>query len=134
MKFTLLAALLPAAVFGARVSTSISWDPIYSNGGQSLATVACSDGNNGLLTKGYSTFGSLPQFPNIGGSPTIGGWNSANCGKCYNLYYNNAVVKVRAVDTAPGGWNVAKEVLDKLTGGRAEAVGRINGQYEEVAC
>lgn len=133
MKFLSALALLPLAL-AARTPTSISWDPVYGNGGQSLATVACSDGSNGLLTKGYTTFSSLPQYPNIGGSPTVAGWNSANCGKCYNLYYGSVVVKVRAVDTAPGGWNVNKAVLDKLTGGRAEAVGRVNGEYEVVNC
>src|SRR5690606_29907854 len=106
------------AVLGARVPTTISWDPVYSNAGQSLATVACSDGSNGLLTKGFSTFGSLPQYPHIGGSPTIPCWNSANCGKCYRLHYGGKSIKVRAIDTAPNGWNVAKDTLNALTGGR----------------
>ncbi|KAF8577426.1 hypothetical protein K439DRAFT_1639753 [Ramaria rubella] len=32
----------------------------------SLSIVACSNGVNGLLTKGFTTFDSLPTFTNIG--------------------------------------------------------------------
>lgn len=42
-----------------------------------MDSVACSDGANGLETKGYSTLGSLPNFPYVGGAPAVTGWNSA---------------------------------------------------------
>ena len=61
-------------------ATRISWTPIYDQGTQSLDVVACSNGPNGLLTKGYSVFEDLPTFPNIGGSSAVAEWNSPNCG------------------------------------------------------
>ena len=61
-------------------ATRITWDPVYDQGTQSLSTVACSDGSNGMLTKGYNLFGDLPTFPNIGGSSVVADWNSPNCG------------------------------------------------------
>ena len=78
MKFISALALLasPLVIIAMRVS----YYPVYDNGGQSLATVACSDEKNGLLTKDYKTFQDLPSFPNIGASSTIAGWNSPNCG------------------------------------------------------
>ena len=59
---------LPAAL-GVRVA----YDQSYDDASGSLAVTACSDGPTGLLTKGYTTFGSLPQFPNIGGVDAIAG-------------------------------------------------------------
>jgi len=78
MKFISIIALLTAPF--AVSATRISWDSVYDNATQSLAVVACSDGPNGMLTKGYRLFGDLPTFPNIGGSSAVAGWNSPNCG------------------------------------------------------
>lgn len=36
----------------ASTAVSVSFDQVYDNANGSLATVACSDGSNGLLTKG----------------------------------------------------------------------------------
>ena len=59
MKFISALALLasPLVIIAMRVS----YYPVYDNGGQSLATVACSDEKNGLLTKDYKTFQDLPS-------------------------------------------------------------------------
>ena len=77
MKLISVVALL-AAPFAAS-ATRLSWDSVYDQGTQSLSTVACSDGSNGLLAR-YGTFGGLPTFPRIGGSSEIANWNSPNCG------------------------------------------------------
>lgn len=60
MKFFTITSVL--AAFAAAVSAvpapdastavSVSFDQVYDNANGSLATVACSDGSNGLLTKG----------------------------------------------------------------------------------
>lgn len=56
----------------------MSYDTGYDDGSRSLGVVSCSDGTNGLLTKGFTTQASLPDFPFIGGSDVIAGWNDAD--------------------------------------------------------
>lgn len=77
-------------VLAATVSATIlKYDNNYKLGTNfPLTSYACSDGSNGLITKyGVSTVSQLQAKlkPNvyIAASPAIGGWNSANCGKCY---------------------------------------------------
>ncbi|KAG5650739.1 hypothetical protein H0H81_011223, partial [Sphagnurus paluster] len=126
-------ALLPAA-FG----DTVSYDPVYDNSGNSLDIVACSNGANGLLTAGYTTFGSLPSFPYIGGAAAVSGWNSPNCGTCWNLTYTNSQgvatsISVLAIDYTLTGFNIALEAMNKLTGGQAVQLGRVNIAATEVA-
>ena len=71
MKFISTLALLASLL--VVIATRVSYYPFYDNGRQSLATVACSDEKNGLLTKDYKTFQDLPSFPNIGASSAITG-------------------------------------------------------------
>ncbi|EAU81968.1 snodprot1 [Coprinopsis cinerea okayama7 len=112
------------------VETTASYDAAYGNADQSLASVSCSNGDNGLLTRGFTTFGSLPSFPNIGGSFAVTGWNSPACGSCWQLAYTHngttTTVNVTAVDVALGSFNLAPEALDTLTGGRAVELGRVD--------
>ncbi|KAL1947200.1 hypothetical protein VTO73DRAFT_14161 [Trametes versicolor] len=133
MQFTSLLAALVAvpAVLGA--TTSVSFDPVFDNAANSLDIVACSDGTNGLLTKGFTTFGSLPSFPNIGGAPAVGGFNSAACGTCWQLTFNGTSINVLAIDVGPKGFNIAQEALDTLTHGNAVQLGRINATTKQVA-
>lgn len=132
-----LAGAAPAPNTAAAIPVSVSYDPKYGVKGSSLNTVACSNGQNGLITKGYSTFGSLPTFPFIGGSPTIPGWNSPNCGKCYQLRYHDGTVSrtihVLAIDAAPGGFNISPRAMNQLTGGHAVDLGRVKATYMQVA-
>ncbi|KAI9373848.1 Cerato-platanin-domain-containing protein [Aspergillus egyptiacus] len=118
-------------------TTSLSYDPKYDIGSTSLTTVACSDGDFGLLTEGYTTFGSLPSFYRIGGAPTVSGWGSNKCGACYEISYTSATGQVNsmvvtAVDAAPGGFNVGVQAMDQLTGGRAQELGRVDVSFSEV--
>ncbi|PSR87105.1 Cerato-platanin [Coniella lustricola] len=110
----------------------VSYDTTYDNAATSLGVTACSDGANGLETKGYSTLGSLPGFPYIGGAPAIAGWNSANCGTCWTLTYNGHSINVLAVDVGSGGFNLAEEAMNALTNNQAVALGRITATATEV--
>ena len=58
---TLALALLAAASTSLAATVSVSYDETYDNASASLTSVACSDGTNGLITKGFSSFGSLPS-------------------------------------------------------------------------
>ena len=128
-----LALLVPSALGAADATMTVSYDESYDSGSTSLANVACSDGTNGLLTKGFTTFSSLPHFPNIGGAAAIAGWNSASCGTCWQLTYNGKSINVLAVDHADEGFNIALEAMNTLTGGQAQQLGRINASVKQVS-
>ncbi|KAI0076216.1 Cerato-platanin [Panus rudis PR-1116 ss-1] len=122
-----------SAIAGSSAATvSVSFDETYDNGSQSLATVSCSDGQNGLLTKGFTTFSSLPSFPNIGGAPAVGGWNSEACGTCWELTFNGTSINVLAIDSGASGFNIALGAMNKLTNGQAVALGRVNANATQV--
>ncbi|KIY50651.1 epl1 protein [Fistulina hepatica ATCC 64428] len=134
MKFlAAFSALLAAAATAAAVS--LSYDQTYDGASTSLTTVACSDGTHGLITEGYSTFGSLPDFPYIGGADAITGWNSANCGTCWTLYYPDTgrSINVLAIDHADSGFNIALEAMNDLTNNQAVFLGRIDVTATQVA-
>ncbi|KAF7799630.1 hypothetical protein EIP86_010868 [Pleurotus ostreatoroseus] len=138
MKFYTLSYVLctAVAIFAAPASNtaSLSYDEAYDNAGTSLSSVACSDGSHGLLTKGYSTFGSLPAFPDVGGAFAVGGWNSAECGTCWKLTYKNKSINVLAIDHADAGtFNIALAAMNKLTGNKAKSLGRVEVSYKQVS-
>ena len=130
MQFTSLVAL--AALISSAFAVTVSYDQTYDNRSGSLTTVACSDGPNGLITKGFSTFGSLPHFPNIGGAQAVGGWNSASCGTCWQLTYSGNSINVLAIDHAASGFNIALEAMNTLTDGQAEFLGRVDATATQV--
>jgi len=134
MKFFAALIALPAVTF----ATSLSWDPVFDNPNASLDTVACSDGMNGLITRGYTTFGSLENFPNIGAIPAITDWNSTNCGTCWNVTYTNGQrvqksINILGIDIGHGFFNVAKAAMNNFTDNQADQLGRINVEAVQIA-
>jgi len=135
MKFFAALAALCAVAFAS--PSTLSWDDVYDDSGASLAIVACSDGTNGLLTRGFTTFGSLTNFPNIGGVPAITGFNSASCGTCWKVTYTNSQgvqksINVLGIDTGAKGFNVAKAAMNTLTNGQADQLGRVDVDAEQI--
>jgi hypothetical protein len=129
MKLTLITVLLSAFALPAfGVPAYVTWDPVYSDPDTSLAIVSCSDGKNGLLTKGYTTFASLPSFPDIGGVPGSV-WNSTLCGSCWSLKYTapsgrQTTVYITAIDNAER-YNVSPHTFDELTDGTGFKAGKV---------
>ncbi|KAI1788583.1 Cerato-platanin [Ganoderma leucocontextum] len=133
MQFKALALTLVAAVSTTFAATvTVSYDETYDNASALLTTVACSDGTNGLITKGFSSFGSLPQFPNIGGAAAVAGWNAAACGTCWQLTYNGKSINVVAIDHAAAGFNIALAAMNTLTNNQAAALGRVDAEATQV--
>ena len=93
----------------------------YDNKYQSLSNVACSDGVNGLVTRGFTTFDSLPTFPNIGGVFAVERWNSTECGSCWALTWEGTgvTIHVTAIDTVYSGFDISDAAVNTLTGGNA---------------
>ncbi|KAF8744973.1 hypothetical protein AX14_011986 [Amanita brunnescens Koide BX004] len=130
-----LASLLAFAavpVFGAALTTiTVAYDTGYDDGSTSLDAVACSNGPYGLETLGYTTLGSLPNFPNIGAAYAVAGWDSPACGTCWQLTYTDAQgvsssLNITAVDHAgANSFNIALPAMNNLTNNQAEALGRV---------
>jgi len=130
MKFvTLVATLSLLPIFG--LCDTLSYDQTYDNAATSLSVVACSNGPNGLLTAGFTDFGSIPGFPNIGGAQAVEGFDSVNCGSCWQLTYVNpkgvsSSIEITAVDHTLSGFNIALAAMNKLTDNQAVFLGRVN--------
>ena len=132
-----LAFVLYPSASTATSTTTVSYDATYDNFQESLNNVACSNGANGLVTKGFTTFGSLPDFPFIGGAPAVAAWNSTNCGTCWELTYTSpsgsiSTIDVLAIDTSGNGFNIAEDAMNVLTDGQAVQLGRITVTFEQV--
>ncbi|KIM65697.1 hypothetical protein SCLCIDRAFT_445914 [Scleroderma citrinum Foug A] len=128
----LLIALTPLLVLPTHAQTpsSLSYDAVYGTDSTPLSQLACSNGANGLGTK-YPTLGSLKNFPNVGASPTVAGWNDPNCGKCYTVTYGSVNVNIVAVDVGRNGFVVSEQAMNTLTGD-AEFYGRVDVTYVEA--
>lgn len=119
----LVAPILASPFPGHPPILRITYSTQYDNKNLSLNGVACSNGQNGLVTKGYKTLGDLKNFPFIGGSQYVEGWNSANCGACYRLNSDYGDIYILAVDHAAEGFVLSKAAMDKLTNGQAANLG-----------
>ena len=123
MKFVLtslfaILAYTMVAVAQPTLQTTINFDDRYCVGPTSLQTTACSTGENGLITRGFPTFGSLPSFPAIAGSQIVEGFNSTSCGACWRVTYGPTArsVSLTLVNTAPIGFTLCTNTLLALTG------------------
>jgi hypothetical protein len=111
----------------------VSYDTGYDNGSRPLTAVSCSDGANGLITRyGWQTQQQVSKFPYIGGSDSIPGWNSANCGTCWSATYNGKTIYILAIDHAGSGLNIALDAMNDLTNGNAVALGRVDATVAQV--
>lgn len=127
MKFSSLLSVASAAT-----AATVSYDTGYDNGSRSLTAVSCSDGPNGLITRyGWTTQGEVPGY--IGGAQAVSGWNSPNCGTCWQLTYNSKSIFVLAVDFAGAGFNIQLDAMNDLTNGQAVQLGRVDAAASQVA-
>ncbi|OKL60005.1 Allergen Asp f 15 [Talaromyces atroroseus] len=117
---------------GTGTSINVQYDTTYDNSAESINSVSCSDGTNGLGTKGYNTLGAVPGYPLVGAAPTISGWNSANCGACYSITYAGTTIYVTAVDAATDSFVLSQEAMDRLTGNQAVALGHVTATYADA--
>jgi hypothetical protein len=138
MKLSLIFTSMVVLLTSVHAQLSVSYDTEYDNASQSLTTVACSNGPNGLMTRGFTTFGSLPNFPFIGGAPAVTGFDSPGCGTCWRLTYVNpqkvsTSINILAIDVASPNYNIALEALNRLTNNQAMFLGRVPVTAVQVA-
>ncbi|KAI6099556.1 Cerato-platanin [Pisolithus croceorrhizus] len=138
MKF--VSAIIALAAFSLPVfagqSVEVTYNTIYDDPNTPLSETACSNGVNGLETKGYNTLGEIPKFPYVGGIPGLT-WNSTECGSCWELSYTGAsgTTTTIAVTGVDGAWsfNLSLEAMNALTGGIAEAKGTVTATATQVS-
>jgi hypothetical protein len=100
---------------------------------RSLNYVACSDGTNGVMWKyNWRVQGDVKGFPYIGGAQAISGWNSPNCGTCWEATYNGRTIRILAIDHTAAGLNIGLTAMNDLTNGQAVALGRVDAQVTQV--
>ncbi|KAJ6619685.1 cerato-platanin-related secreted protein [Mycena sp. CBHHK59/15] len=140
MKFSaLVSPICLVALSTTAFADTVAYDQTYDVASNSLNIVACSDGPNGLETRGFTTFGSLPKFPFVGAAGAVGGWNSVNCGTCWQLTYTNSTGGTKSIDmlaidhAGAGTFNVALAAMNVLTNNQAVQLGRVNVQSKQVA-
>ncbi len=120
-----------AALFSVASADIVRYNTFYDNPSTSMNNVACSNGDNGLVTR-YPTFGSLPSFPGIGGVFAVKGWNSPECGSCWQLTFNGNSIFVTAIDTISNGFDISLKAMNILTNGQAQRLDVINAQATQV--
>ncbi|KAF4604283.1 hypothetical protein EYR40_001466 [Pleurotus pulmonarius] len=133
MKFT--SALCYVALFVVPLATAVtvSFDEIYGDPRGSLSSVACSDGDHGIIPLlKVESFGQLPNFPFIGGAAAISSWNSPQCGTCWELSYNGRTINILAIDHADDGFNISLPAMNELTNGQAVELGRVDAAVRQV--
>ncbi|KAG2071376.1 Cerato-platanin [Suillus decipiens] len=137
MKLSSVVVILSAFALPAFATrANVTYDNFYDNAATSLSGVACSNGANGLLTRGYTTFGSLPSFPKIGGIPNAT-WNSPLCGTCWNLQYTTpagayASIFITAIDSS-SAFNLPEETFQELTDNTGVAAGKVSATATQVS-
>ncbi|KAF8265436.1 Cerato-platanin-domain-containing protein [Lactarius quietus] len=136
-----LSALFSVAAAAITARAPATTEPLrdnsfYDNGQQSLNNVACSNGANGLLaTNKFTDFASLPTFPNVGGVFAVGGWNSPECGSCWQVTNpgTGVTIYITAIDTVFSGFDVSQAAMNTLTNGQANQFSVIDVESTQVA-
>jgi len=118
--------------FSVASADKVRYNTYYDNPQTSLNNVACSNGANGLITKGFTTFDSLPTFPDIGGVSAIKGWNSPLCGSCWKLTYKGNWIHVIGIDTISDGFDISLKAMNYLTDGKAQQLDVVDAQATQV--
>lgn len=124
---TFLSLCVSAAL--AQNTVSVSYDAVYNMSSESLNYVACSET---MESYGYSTFGDIPSFPNLGGASVVTGFDAPECGSCWSLTYGSQTVYILVIDSTANGFNIALPAMNNLTNGQAEFYGRINATATAV--
>ncbi|OJA10299.1 hypothetical protein AZE42_05545 [Rhizopogon vesiculosus] len=137
---TLLLYSLPLARRWHRTSTvNVTYSSTYDDSDQSTYTVNCSAG---LIDRGYTTFGSLPSFPNIGAIPNIIEDHSL-CGTCWQLNYTTTsgddnTIYFAAIDTPPdsSSFIISQQAFDDLTSNdnSSSTITAVATQVNETIC
>ncbi|KAI0797065.1 Cerato-platanin [Abortiporus biennis] len=134
MRFTSVLAVLslflaPTLAWPSTKTLRVAYSTQYDKKDENSVGVACS---STLIHKGYKTYGSLKNFPFIGGAEFITGANSDQCGTCWKLTYKDQSVNILAIDHIAEGFIISKEAMDALTDGEALDLGHVQAEVSQL--
>jgi len=125
----------PSPPSGGGATAYVTYHNYYA--GQPLTQVSCSDGQTGLITRwGYSTID--PMAPYVAAT-SVSGWNSPNCGNCYEVVGAVSTVYLTAIDQcapAPNGgmhFDIHPTAFRELMGDAGVTAGVGYVTFREVA-
>ena len=124
MQYTSLATLAvvaATALSAGAVNVVATWDAKYDNFTGDLSTVTCAN----MISEGFTTFGSLPNWPFIGATEAIDGVDSPNCGTCWELTYQGKGFTILAIDHADEGFTISRVAMSQLTYGVGVELGHV---------
>lgn len=103
----------------------------------SLETVACSNGANGIMVKyGMTTLDQL--FPYVTAS-SFATWNSPNCGGCYQLNYKGKSIKITVIDQCQmidgysTHFDLSREAFEEISGNEGIHTGHFIATYSKIS-
>ncbi|KAF9815285.1 hypothetical protein IEO21_04648 [Rhodonia placenta] len=105
--------IIPTALAQSYPLIPLAYSTIYDEPSALVTVLTCGEQ---LKTLGYTTLGSLPGYPYIGGSVNVtdGDASSPNCGECALINFAGAFATVLLVDHADEGIVVSEEVMQWL--------------------
>lgn len=132
--FTLFAVLSSLLVLtNAQTNSRAVLDNDYDNPTRPINNVACGDQLSSRF--GFTTFSSVPSFPNIGGAFAVSNASSPNCGSCWQISVpgsENPAIFFTAIDTAGDGFNLSEESLLTIAGQEGVNAGSAQVEATEV--
>lgn len=105
--------IVPTALAQSYPLIPLAYSTIYDEPSTLVTILTCGEQ---LKALGYTTLGSLPGYPYIGGSANVtdGDASSPNCGECALINFAGAFATVLLVDHADEGIVVSEEVMQWL--------------------
>ena len=129
MSKTLLVLFLLAAV--AVSAPSYCTYHLYNSFDQ-LITVACSDGQNGLMSWGYNDLSQVFPYVTAWQGAT---WNSPYCGSCVKMTHKDKFVYLTVIDQCgdfdmvESHFDISKEAFYELFGDEGIQYGHMKADY-----
>jgi hypothetical protein len=124
-----------ATLFCSTSAVSVTYNRTYDGGSTPISQLACYKDGIGMIPDYINPEGkTISSFsPRIMGAEKIIGPDSSSCGSCIMLEYEDRARPFLAVTDAKSGIELSLEGMNALTGGRAEALGRIDATATRVA-
>ncbi|EXL52657.1 hypothetical protein FOCG_08446 [Fusarium oxysporum f. sp. radicis-lycopersici 26381] len=107
-------------------AATVTYSGFYDDDTASVTELACWKGGRIVEGQDWAKLGEVTY--QIAGYEGVDGPNSSLCGSCWSLSYGAISRSVLVLNSAQAGsgFETSLTVMDSLTGGKAEQLGRVN--------